>query len=208
MARLFFSIGAIFGPIFAMSQNLEVRNLSRNMRAGFENAVEFSLKVKFDSIEIRATQGRVSADKKFIRIYPETSGRDTIFANFLNKGKIVYLDTLIFDIIKPEVFPSFGGDLVTNRKFKLEYLKARGGITFHIRVNDFHWENPGIQSYRFTIIRMDSCIFSRIEYSAWFSDELKIFLDHLESGDIILISDANIQYSKETNILPGVFVIE
>lgn len=203
-------ICVVLNSFLAISQDFKIRNPNRDMRAGFENSVEFSLKKKFDSVDLTVTQGKVSREGKIIRLIPETSGKDTLFAKFFYKRKFVHLDTVVFDIIKPEVFPSFGGDLLKDRKFSLAYLKSRGGIIFHIRITDYHWEGSGVESYRFSIIRKDSCIFSKIEYSHRFSDELQSKFDLLKPGDKILISDATIhpKLAKYANILPGVFEIE
>lgn len=210
MTQLILLISILFPPLLAISQELKVRNPNRDMRAGFESAVEFSLNKKFDSVDLRVSQGKVYRDGKIIYLTPATSGKDSLFAKFFYRRKFVHSDTLIFDIIKPEVFPSFSADLLKDRKFSLADLKAKGGIIFYIRVNDYHWESAGVESYRFSIIRKDSCIFSKIEYSYRFSDELKSSFDLLKPGDMILISDATINplYARYANILPGVFEIE
>jgi hypothetical protein len=224
MIRIILLAFVFFNSFLAISQDLQVHNPNRDMRAGFHNWVEFSLNRKFDSLDLRATQGRVDRDsanlkvtrgkdnrqRTVIRLIPETSGKDTVFAKFFYKGKFVHSDTVVFDIIKPEFFPSFGGDLLKHRKFSVAFLKSRGGIIFNIRVSDVHWEGIGAESYRFSIIRKDSCIFSTIEYSTRFSEELKSKFGLLQPGDKILISDAtiNAHFAKFANILPGVFEIE
>jgi hypothetical protein len=224
MARVIFLTFVFFNSFLAFSQDLQVRNPNRNMRAGVESLVEFSLNRKFDSVDLKSTQGKVNRDsvdlrvtkgkdnreRTLIRLIPESAGKDTVFAKFFYKGKFVHIDTVVFEIIKPEVFPSFGGDLLADRKFSLAYLKSIGGVIFHIRVNEDHWESAGVESYRFSIIRKDSCIFSTIEYSTRFSEELKSKLSLLKPGDKILISDAtiNAHFAKFANILPAVFEIE
>lgn len=210
MRILIFLASFVLNYALAISQTIKVHNPNRSIRAGFENTIEFSLKRKFDSVDLRASQGSVIREGRIIRFTPAIPGEDTLFVKFYSRGKIVHLDTMTFEAIKPEVFPSLGGDLLRGRKVKLSYIKALGGIIFYIAVNDYHWEGAGVESYRFSIIRKDSCIFSKIEHSSRYSDELKSKLDLLIPGDKILISDATInsQFSKIANILPGVFEIE
>jgi hypothetical protein len=210
MTRITLPILIILQSFNTFSQKLEIQNRNRNMRAGFSNFIKFSLNAKFDSVDLKVTQGAAEREGDIIRLTPKMSGKDTLFAKFLRRGKSVYLDTLIFDIIKPEVFPSYGGDLIKDRKISLSRLKAQGGIIFFIRVTDDHWEGAGVTSYRFSVIRKDSCIFSKIETSSKYSDELKAKLDLLIRGDKILISDATINslFAEIANILPGVFEIE
>ena len=189
---------------------MQVRFLSCDIRAGFENTVEFSLKRNFDSVNLKATHGIVSREGNIIRFIPTTFGKETLIAKFYYKHEFVHLDSVTFDVIRPEVFPSIGSDLLKDRKVSLSKFKAIGGIIFYIRVNDYHWEPIRIESYRFSIIRQGNCIFSKIEFSNRYSDELVAKLNLLNVGDIILISDIVItsQLSEIANILPGVFEIE
>ncbi|HTL07859.1 MAG TPA: hypothetical protein VL307_06365 [Chitinophagaceae bacterium] len=147
----------------AQPQHLLIKNYNRNIRAGFQSGLGFSIDKKFDSIGLRVTQGTVERQGNIIMLWPATDGKDTLIAAIYYKHRNVFIDTLKFDIIKPEIFPSFGGDLIRDRKLTLTHLKAFGGIIFHIRITDDHWERAGVESYRFSILRKDSCIYSKIE---------------------------------------------
>jgi hypothetical protein len=186
---------------------MKIDNRNRNIRARFENSIAFSFDRKFDSLDLKTSQGTFNRDGHVIRLIPETSAQDTLFAKFFYRRKFICVDTATFAVIKPEVFPSFGVDLFS--KLNVSHVKACGGLIFNIRITDDHWEGASIKSYRFSVIRNDSFIFSMIEYSYKFSDDLKTKLDALISGDKILISDIILSpYYDFANPLPGVFEIE
>jgi hypothetical protein len=145
---------------------------------------------------------------KTILLIPATSGQDTIFARFFYKNTLILEDTATFDVIKPEIFPSYGAELL--KKVSASYVRACGGIIFNIRITDDHWEGASIESYRFSVIRKDRFLFSLIEHSNKYSDDLKVKLGTIMPGDILLISDITpaAPYSELANSLPGVFEIE
>jgi hypothetical protein len=194
----------------AISQKMEVHNHNHDMRAGFRNSFEISLKKKYDSISVSASHGSVAAERSIFFLTADSSGIDTVYVSFYFRRKLVQQDTVSFNIIQPEVFPRFQSDLLKGRKLKISYLRAIGGVLFNIRVNDYHWEPIAIASYRFSVVRDESCIFSKVEYSNRFSDEVKAEIELLRAGDLIIISQTmlNVQYTGQANILPGIFEIE
>ena len=197
----------VFETFTSVGQLMKIENRNRYIRAHFENSIGFSFDRKFDSLDLRTSQGTFNRDRHIIRLIPETSGRDTFFAKFFYKRKLIHVDTATFDVIKPEVYPSFGEDHPT--KLSVSYIKSGGGIIFHIRITDDHHEGASIKSYRFSVIRKDSFVFSMIEYSYKFSDELKAKLDTSKSGDKILISDIILDpYFDFADPLPRVYEIE
>jgi hypothetical protein len=212
MSRLLFAILLALPVSFVLSQKMEVRNFNRDARIGFSNAAEFSLKKKFDSVTLKASQGKVSREKQIIYFSPITPGKDTIAAKFYFKNKLVHIDTVVFDVIAPEVFSMIGGggELLRSRKISLPVLEAMGGVVFYIRVNDYHWEPISINSYRASVLRKDQCIYSIVESDNRFSHQLKAKLDLLVSGDLIVISEIEINsdYIKVANPLPGIFEIK
>ena len=197
----------IFDTLSCLGQVMKIDNRNRHIRAHYSNSIGFSFDRKFDSLDLRTSQGTFNRDTHIIRLIPETSGQDTLFAKFFYKQKLVHVDTATFDVIKPEVYPSFGED--HPKKLNLAFVKSTGGLIFHIRITDDHHEGVSIKSYRFSVIRKDNFIFSMTEYSYKFSDELKAKLDTLKSGDKILISDIILDpYFHFGDPLPRVYEIE
>lgn len=208
MMRIIFFIVLTCETMICSGQIMKIEDRNRKIRAGFENSIGFTLDRKFDSLHLRASQGAAKWEKNIIYLIPATSGQDTLFAQFYFKKNLIHSDTVSFNVIKPEVFPSFGGDLLQKRE--LSFIKAIGGVIFFIRVNDFHWEPVAIKSYRFSVIRKNNFLFSTVEYSNRYSNDLKVKLDTMMSGDKILITDivlvpGNYDFAS---CLPGVFEIE
>jgi len=208
VARYFLTIIFILIPSIFFAQTMEILHFRRMVRAGCESSFEFYLKKKYDSVQVTSSQGRCTwENKKYIQFFPEHAGTDSLIVRFYHRNRIIDTDTAVFEVINPEVFPVFGPDFL--KKVHLPVLKAMGAVIIMMKVNDYHWEPVGITSYRFSIIRNDSCLFSMIETSRRFSSELKEKLTLCKSGDLVLISEIKLTpASMQANVLPGVFEIE
>ncbi|MDX2047639.1 MAG: hypothetical protein SFU87_12695 [Chitinophagaceae bacterium] len=188
---------------------MKLKHFNREIRAGLENVVEYSIKLKHDSVTFRASQGSCKGEGKMIYIRPERDGKDTIYGSFYRSGKIVHVGTAVLDVIKPEVFPSFGARVLL--KVNLPQIKGMTGIIFNMMMNDFHWEPIEIETYRATILRKGKVIHTTIESSNRFSEDLQKHLDLLEIGDLILISEVKVShkhFQTDVNAFPVVFEIE
>jgi len=207
MIKLVIFISFAFLSLQGIAQKVNY-NYYAYVRAGFKNEIGFSTDFAYDSIQFEMNRVICRTDSNSLFIYPKKAGKDTIHSIAYFKGKVVHSDKFILDVMKPEVFGVFKPHLQT--KLKLDFIKRFPGVSFNIRINNYHWEPISIVSYRFSIIRDHKVIYSVTGFSNRFSDQLKAEIEQLKAGDLILISEivTGDFYKEIADPMPTIYEVE
>lgn len=207
MYNIFFAL-IFFWSLPCWSQKSTIKIPGRYLLAGRKNYVDFSTKIKYDSVKFEVSQGTFGWEKKKLFLSPADEGSDSVFISLYRKSRLLNRDTIVAYVERPLIFPAYSGSRYA--KLNARMLKAMGGVVFYVTINAWHWEPIDVSSYRFSIMREGKMIYSSLEKSRFYSNELRLQLDLLQTRDLIIISDISTtdDVPSVVEVQPGIFEIK
>ncbi|OQA96915.1 MAG: hypothetical protein BWY22_01530 [Bacteroidetes bacterium ADurb.Bin217] len=201
--KLFFNVFLfIFLNYNVYSQEYDILNSSNtNAICNVNNYLKVSYAKKSDvkNIFLKTNNGVIKKEIEYYNWIPEFKGKSEILMYRIKGKDTIYMMKKTFIVNEIKVLINF--PYVENNKIKKENLLNVNGIYHYFSENMNFSGNYRIQQFSFFVLRKDTLIYSKTNYSMNFSLEDKKIFKTLKEFDKIVICNAII-YSKNIMFYP------